>query len=69
MKPAMRKFFRGRGITAVQFARRLGLFQPTDIYPILDGRMKLDNGETAKLKHMLCDVFGMTEAEWKEAMP
>lgn len=69
MTVKMRMWLRDRGLTAIQIARRMNFINPEHIWYVLDGTMKLDADETQKLKTTLCDVYGMTEAEWKEALP
>lgn len=65
MKAAMKKFLHERGLTALQVAERAGLPVPSDIWRMLSGERKLHPA----FKETLCRIYGMTEAEWKEARP
>ena len=65
MTGAMKKFLHERGLTAVQVAERAGLPVPSDIWRMLSGERKMHPA----FKETLCRIYGMTEAEWKEAAP
>lgn len=69
MTAKMKTWLRDHGLTAIHIARRMDFINPEHIWYVLDGSMKLNTTETQKLKTTLCGVYGMTEAEWKEALP
>ena len=65
MTAAMKAFLHGRGLTALQVAKRADIPFPSDIWRILKGVMPMH----PNVKETLCNIYGMTEAEWKEAAP
>jgi len=65
----MKKFLHERGLTAMDVAKRVPLYVPTDIYGILNGTRAVHRSTRAKIKDVLCRVYGMTENEYEAAMP
>ena len=64
MTKEMKKWLHDHGLTAVQVAERAGILVP-DIYRQLSGGMV----PNPSLRDTLCGVYGMTSAEYREAIP
>lgn len=64
MTNEMKKWLHDHGLTAVQVAERAGILVP-DMYRQLSGGMKPD----PSLRDTLCGIYGMTSAEYREAIP
>ena len=64
MTQKMKKWLHDHGLTAVQVAERAGILVP-DMYRQLSGGMAPDPA----LRDTLCGIYGMTSAEYREAIP
>lgn len=64
MTATMKRWLHEHGLTAVETARKAGVLVP-DIYRQLRGTMPVDPA----LRDTLCGVYGMTQREYKEALP
>lgn len=62
MTKMLRKWLSDRGLTALDVARRSGIAR-RDMYRILSGSKAVP----FELKHTLLRIYGMTDAEYKEA--
>jgi predicted transcriptional regulator len=60
----MKKWLHEHGLTAVQVAQKAGLLIP-DMYRQLSGTMPVNPA----LRDTLCGIYGMTSAEYREAIP
>ena len=68
MKREFRKWMTEHGVTAVQIAEKAEIEEPREIWHILSGRKKPPQGTFEKLHDTLIRVYGMSEAEYKEAV-
>ena len=64
MTAKMKQFLHDHGITATDVARHAGV-RYYDMYKMLRGEKKPE----PSLRDAFIRIFGMTEAEWKEAVP
>lgn len=62
MTKALRTWLSERGLTALDVARRSGIAR-RDMYRILSGSKAVPY----ELKHTLTRIYGMTDAEYREA--
>ena len=65
MKAAMKKWLHEHGVTALQVAERSEMPSQTEIWRMLRGERKMH----PSFKETIIRIYGMTEAEWKEAAP
>lgn len=65
MTVKMRMWLRDRGLTATAIMRAAGIWNTHDLYRMLNGTKQV----APELQDTLCRVYGMTDAEWKEALP
>lgn len=65
MKAAMKKWLHEHGVTALRVAEHSEMPVPTDIWRMLSGERKLHPA----FKETIISIYGMTDAEWKEAAP
>ena len=65
MTSAMKKWLHERGLTAITVMRTAGIWDTHYFYRMLNGKKKV----TQELHDTLCRVYGMTEKEYKEAIP
>lgn len=64
MTPNMKRWLHEHGLTTVQVAQKAGLLIP-DMYRQLSGTMPVNPA----LRDTLCGVYGMTQREFREAIP
>lgn len=64
MTPNMKRWLHEHGLTAVQVAERAGILVP-DMYRQLSGTMPVNPA----LRDTLCGIYGMSEDEYREAIP
>lgn len=62
MTPKMRTWLSEHGLTALDVARRSGIAK-RDMYRIMSGQKAVP----FELKHTLLRIYGMTDAEFREA--
>lgn len=67
MSKFLKKWLSDRGTTAVQVAKMAGIEKPELIWKVLSGRKELPE-TMQQFADTLLNVYGMTEAELKEAI-
>lgn len=67
MSKFLKKWLSDRGTTAVQVAKMAGIEKPERIWKVLSGRKELPE-TMQQFADTLLNVYGMTEAELKEAI-
>ena len=65
MTKCMKEWLHDHGLTAVAVMDRIGITDRHDQSRILNGKKKAPK----ELHDTLCRIYGMTEAEYKEAIP
>ena len=65
MTAAMKNWLHDHGLTAIETMRRAGIFNRHYFYRVLDGTYPAPKN----LHDTMCNVYGMSEEEWTEAIP
>ena len=65
MTAKMKQWLHDHGITGLDVMRKAGIYNRHYFYRVINGTYPAPK----QLHDTLCCVFGMTEEEWREAMP